>query len=295
MRQPDLEIDLLRTFVTVAEAGSFTTAGDILGRTQSAVSQQVRRLEDIVDRKLFERTSRTVGLTSDGELLLAHACAIITQNDEAMRRMKAPPVEGYLRLGIAEDFVPRQLPVLLARFHKAYPQVRLELMTGLSTMLVERLGDAVLDLVIAKRDAQPQSGRVIWREKLIWVAAPNHDCDRDAHLPIIALPAPCSYRKVMLDVLNSAQRRWRVTCTTHSILGLQTAVAGGMGISVMGQSFLGWGLVEAPSSLALPSLPDTEIAIFGEERAKVELADTLADFLMDSLRHVTARDRLLPL
>lgn len=286
MKQPDLEIDLLRTFLTVSETGSFTAAGDILGRTQSAVSQQVRRLEDIVGKSLFARTSRSVGLTGDGELLLPHAHAIIAQNDEAMRRMKAPLVEGNLRLGVSEDFIPRQLPVLLSRFGRAHPGVRLELMTGLSTVLVGALNEGALDLVIAKRDAQPQSGRVIWREKLVWIAAAECAPDRDATLPLVALPAPCSYRRVMLDVLRGAERSWHVGCTAHSIMGLQAAVLGGLGVSILGRSFLGWGLTEASPALGLPPLPDTEIAVFGEEGARVELADCVVGFLTDALERM---------
>ena len=295
MKQPDLEIDLLRTFVTVAETGSFTSAGDILARTQSAISQQIRRLEGIVGKSLFNRTSRAVVLSADGELLLAHAFAIIARNDETLRIMTAPPIEGRMRLGVAEDFIPRQLPVLLSRFGKAHPQVRLELMTGLSTMLVEKLNAGELDLVIAKRDAQPQAGRVIWREKLVWIASPEFRPDVNGTLPLVALPAPCSYRRIMLDVLRAAQMPWRVSCTVHSIMGLQAAVIGNLGLSVLGRSFLGPGLVEVPEALALPAMPDTEIAVFGEETARLDLADCLVKFLTDALKGLAESGRPLPM
>ena len=295
MKQQDLAIDLLRTFTTVAETGSFTAAGDILGRTQSAISQQIRKLEDIVGKSLFYRTSRAVLLSSDGGLLLAHAYDIIARNDEALRRLTAPPIEGRLRLGVTEDFIPRQLPVLLSRFGKAHPQVQLELMTGLSTMLVEKLNAGDLDLVIAKRDAQPQAGRVIWREKLVWIASPEYKTDSNGTLPLVVLPPPCSYRRVMLDVLRAAQRSWRITCTAHSIMGLQAAVVGNLGLSVLGRSFLGPDLVEAPASLGLPDMPDTEIAVFGEESARVELADCLVTFVTDALEGLTVNGRHLPM
>lgn len=295
MKQPDLEIDLLRTFVAVAETGSFTSAGDILGRTQSAISQQIRRLEGIVGKSLFNRTSRAVVLSADGELLLAHAYAIIARNDEALRLMTAPPIEGFLRLGVAEDFIPRQLPVLLSRFGKAHPQVRLDLMTGLSTMLVEKLNAGDLDLVIAKRDAQPHTGRVIWREKLVWIASPDFRPDVNGTLSLVALPVPCSYRRIMLDVLRAAQLPWRISCTVHSIMGLQAAVIGNLGLSVLGRSFLGPGLVEAPESLALPAMPDTEIAVFGEEATRLDLADCLVKFLTDALEGLTGSGRPLPM
>lgn len=288
MRLPDLDIELLRTFVTVAETRNFTTAGDILGRTQSAVSQQIRRLEDLVGKPLLARTSRSVAPTADGELLLAHAQRIIGLNDDIVRRLRAPAITGSLRLGISEDFIPHQLPRLLSSFGKAHPGVRLELMTGLSTNLVNTLGEGGLDLVIAKRDAQPQSGRVIWRERLIWIAAQDLQLDPSGPLPLVALPPPCSYRRVMLDVLGSAGRHWDIACTTHSITALQAAVAGGLGVSILGRSFMQPGLRELPPDLGLPGLPDTEIALFGEEGAQVNLAHCLVGFLMDSLEAINA-------
>lgn len=290
MKQPDLEIDLLRTFATVAETGNFTTAGDILGRTQSAVSQQVRRLEEIVGKQLFVRTSRTVGLTPDGETLLAHAHGIIAMNDEAIRRIKAPPISGRLRLGVSEDFIPYQLPLLLSWFRKAHPGVHLELMTGLSTFLVAYLGEGKLDLAIAKRDAQPQAGRVIWREPLAWIAPESNVMDEGGTLSLVTLPEPCSYRRVMFDVLRGKGRQWRITCTAHSIMGLQAAVAGGLGISVLGKSFINQGLMEVSPDFGLPALPDTEIAVFGEEGAGIELSGCLVDFITTALKSMHRGD-----
>ena len=283
MRPPDLELDLLRAFTAVAEAGSFTTAGTILRRTQSAVSQQIRRLEDLVGKQLLRRTSRTVVLTPDGESLLAHAQRMLELNDVFVRRMQAPPISGKLRLGVSEDFIPNQLPRLLTMFTRAHPGVHLELMTGLSTGLVQKLGDGRLDLVIAKRDAQPEGGRVLRRERLVWIAAPDVAPEPPAVLPLVALPAPCSYRRVMLDALKGSGRTWTFACTAHSIAGLQAAVSGGLGVSILGGSFMQDGLRELPPELGFPPLPDTEIALFGEERAQPELAEGLVRFLLDSL------------
>src|SRR5262245_13320315 len=118
MRYPDLEIDLLRAFVAVAESGGFTAAAEVVGRSQSAVSQKIQRLEDLLGRRLFERTSRTLSLTKDGEQLLISARRILELNDTAVRSMIEPTTVGTLRLGVTEDFIPRQLPGLLARFKR---------------------------------------------------------------------------------------------------------------------------------------------------------------------------------
>lgn len=284
MRTVNLEMDLLRTFAVVAETLSFTAAGDMLGRTQSAISQQIRRLEDAVGKELLARTSRSVRLTAAGELLLAHAHRAIALNDEAMRRLTAPPIAGHLRLGVSEDFVPLHLSRLLAHFTKAHPLVKLELMTGFSTMLVNALREGQLDLVIAKRDAQPQEGRVIWREQLVWIASCDEPLEVDGPLPLVVLPSPCSYRRVMLDVLGRAGRQWSISCTAHSLMGLQAAVAGGLGISVGARSFLQQGVRALEDVAGLPPLPQMEVALYGESGLPGELVDGLVNFLVEGMR-----------
>ena len=126
MRIPDLDLDLLRCFVAVAEQGGFTSAGGALGLTQSAVSLKVKRLEEVLGRRVLERSSRAVALTRDGEALLGYARRMLALNDEAVRRLVAPAVAGRLRLGVADHFVPRTLAPLLARFARSSPEVRLE-------------------------------------------------------------------------------------------------------------------------------------------------------------------------
>src|SRR5438552_1939676 len=128
----NLDIDLLRSFAAVADTGSFTAAGELVARSQSAVSVQIRRLEEAVGQSVFERTSRSLALTPSGETLLAYARRILDLNDESIRRIAEPPVSGVIRLGITEYFVPSDLPQILKRFVAAYPGVELEVRMGLS-------------------------------------------------------------------------------------------------------------------------------------------------------------------
>src|SRR6476661_7990963 len=139
MRTANLDIDLLRTFAAVADSGSFTAAAELVARTQSAVSVQIKRLEEILGRKVFERTSRSLALTPAGETLLGYARRILELNDESVRRIAEPPVTGVIRLGITEYFVPTELPRLLGRFAAAYPGVELEVRMGLSRDLRESM------------------------------------------------------------------------------------------------------------------------------------------------------------
>jgi DNA-binding transcriptional LysR family regulator len=157
MRYPDLEIDLLRAFTTVAETGSFTAAADVVGRSQSAVSQKIIRLEELLGRPLFNRTSRSLVLTSEGERLLSAARRMLEFNDMAVRTLVEPADVERLRIGISEDFVPHHLPALLGKFATLCPDVRLELMTGLSCNLLAAYDEDRLDVVIARRMAAPSA------------------------------------------------------------------------------------------------------------------------------------------
>ena len=283
MKMPDLEIDLLRAFVAVAETGSFTAAADMIHRSQSAVSQKVLRLEEILGRKVFERTSRSLTLTRDGERLLVAARRMLEFNDSLVREITAPPAAGSVRLGISEDFVPDQLPRLLARFGRLYPDVHLDLMTGLSGDLLAAFDDGRLDAVIAKRDGHGQRGRVIWREPLLWMAAEDFEPDFSKPARLVMLRAPCSYRDIMVAALDSVRRDWVAVCTASSLMGIQAAVAGGLGVTVLSGSMRREGMRALHAPGHWPALPMTEIAVYGETGAHAPLVEALVTFLSENL------------
>jgi len=288
MRYPDLEIDLLRAFVAVAETGGFTAASEVVGRSQSAVSQKVLRLEEIVEKRLFERTSRTLTLTRDGEQFLVTARRILELNDVAIREMREPASVGNLRLGVADDFIPRQLPSMLSRFRRLYPEVHLELMTGLSCNLLATYDTGSLDAVIAKKDGAAQRGRVIWREPLVWMASADYTPDFSRPAPLVMLPPPCTYREVMVQALDSVRRDWFAACTASSLMGIQAAVAGGLGVTVLGHSFVQQGLQILRAPEHWPALPMTEIVLVGEDTAQADLVRPLISFLTGSLSSAMA-------
>lgn len=279
----DLEIDLLRAFVAVADAGSITAGAARVHRTQSAVSQKILRLEEILGRRVFQRSSRALSLTADGERLLGAARQILDLADETVRQFAGPAVAGTLRLGVAEDFIPHQLPRLLARFARSHPGIELELTTGLSCALLAALEDGAVDLAIAKRDGTMQRGRVIWREPLVWIAASGLALDPARPVPLVLLPAPCTYRGLALGALQVAGRAGVVACTASSLMGVQAAVAGGLGVTVLGRSFVQDGLAVLGPREGWPPLPMTEIVLLGEEQAQAHLARPLVSFLTESL------------
>ncbi|GBQ91160.1 transcriptional regulator [Acetobacter nitrogenifigens DSM 23921 = NBRC 105050] len=283
MSYPDLEIDLLRAFVAVAETGSYTAAADVVGRSQSAVSQKVLRLEQLVDRKVFNRTSRSLSLTPAGERLLVVARQMLESNDRAMREFREPTAIGTLRLGISEDFIPGQLPRLLARFSRLYPGVVIDLATALSRDLLDAYDAGKLDAVIAKRDGPAQRGRIIWREPLVWMAAADYELDFSKPARLVMLPRPCSYRELMVSSLDAVRREWMIVATASSLMGVQAAVSGGLGVTLLGRSFVqpGMQILQAPEHW--PALPMTEIVVLGEDGAAVNLIQPLVTFLTESL------------
>ncbi|BAI70990.1 lysR-like transcriptional regulator [Azospirillum sp. B510] len=283
MSLPDLEIDALRAFVTVAEAGGFTAAADRLGRTQSAISVKIKKLEETLGRRVFERTSRSLALTHDGELLMGYARRLLDLNDETVRRFAEPAAEGELRLGVADYFLADHLPHVLRRFAKLHPRLHIDVRVGLCGELVSALDGGELDLAISRRDTGDGRGRGFWSEPLRWVAAPGLEIPADSPLPFCALPAPCVFRNRGLAALGEAGRSWRVVYTSGSVLGVQAAVRAGLGVAVLSESSIPDGMRRLGPEDGLPELGDVDMAIFGETPRNRHLAEALVGFLLDGL------------
>ena len=173
MPRIDLDSDLLRCFVAVADARGFTAAGDLIGLTQSGISVRIRNLEERLGRRLFERTSRSVSLTEDGEVLLSYARRMVDLNDEAIGRLTGAQTQGRLRVGLADYVKPSLMPQLLGRFNRLHPGVTMEMRTGLSMDLLPGYEQGELDVVIAGRGMVFKDGGLLYRDALVWVAAPG--------------------------------------------------------------------------------------------------------------------------
>ncbi|SIT34921.1 LysR family transcriptional regulator [Paraburkholderia piptadeniae] len=280
-----LDLDLLRAFVAVAESGSFTAAAHVVGRSQSAVSQKVLRLEDALNVRVFERTSRSLKLTHEGERVLAAGRRLLAQYDAFIRELQEPPQPTRLRLGVSENLVQSQLPLILARFGQRFPSVQLDLTAGSSQDLIDGHEAGLLDVVFArrKREGSPHRGRVIWREPLVWLAAKSYRSDPTRPAPLIMMPPPCAYREVMTETLDAARREWSVACTASNLLGVQAAVVGGLGVTALGKSFLQNGMKILPTSAQWPALPASEVAVIGEDPAKQFIVEPLVSMFVEVL------------
>jgi len=239
-----LEFDLLRAFVAVAECGGFRRAAERLHLTQSTVSQQIRRLELETGRSLFRRNTRTVALTDDGEMLLGDARRLLQLEEAARRRLTAPRLDQ------------------LGRFARLHPNVRLEVLVGVSAELIEQFDAGGLDVVLAKRPWGTSRGRFVWREPLVWAAAETFDLAPGAILPLALFREHSVSRDAALDAFRNSERPWHIVYTSPSLTGVRAAALAGLAVTPLPASAVGPGLRILGELEGLPPLPDLEFAIF---------------------------------
>lgn len=262
----NLDLDLVRTFVTIAATGNFTRAAETMRRQQSTISLQVQRLESVLGQKLMERTPRAVRLTSEGESFLGYARRLLDLNDEVVSRINEPQMHGVVRLGTPEDFATRHLPDVLARFTRAYPAVALEVTCDLTLNLLQRFRKGAFDLTLIKREraAENPGGIRVWREPLVWVTSERDFGSMQGPLPLVVSPTPCVYRKRATEALDKVRRGWRIAYTCGSLAGSLAAVKAGLGVTVLPKDMVPSGL-HVIDGRPLPDLKDTEIALLHRE------------------------------
>lgn len=282
-----LDLELLNTLVCVVDEGSFTRAGERVHRTQSTVSQQVRKLEELVGKTLLlrDRTGSQVTLTEHGELLAQYARRLLALSQEAQDALASDVKLAPLRIGVPEDFDARRMSAMLSGFVKAQPGVRLETVAGMSADLQQKLAAGEIDIALLKRE--PGSGECLasWRESLVWVrskdSAPPLRADDDEPVPLALFPHGCVYRQRAIRSLDKAQRRWRIAFGSHSLTGIQAAVSSGLGISVLPTTAV---LPEHRVCRNMPALPPTELALVSSGGVLNAVQTALVDFLREEVR-----------
>ena len=223
----------LAGFVAVAEACSFSVAAKRVGRTQSTVSAQVARLEDDLGVRLFDRTTRSVRITEDGQRLLHDARRFLRLEAQIIDRFAAAPLDGTVRLGASDDLASgHALAALAARFCRAHPRIRLVVTVGNGFDLADRARAGALDLAVAKMAVPPADAVVLWRDTVVWAAAPDFDLAAE-DLPLAVFPEPCLYRVAATAALSAADRTWRIVYESPSFGGLLAAVDQGIAAAPM--------------------------------------------------------------
>ncbi|PDT80257.1 LysR substrate-binding domain-containing protein [Sinorhizobium sp. BJ1] len=273
------KLEQLRCFVAVAEDGGFSRAAARLHLTQSAVSAQIRRLEDQAGCQLLTRSTRSVALTPEGERLLGYARAILRLNEDAHAGVAASRFVGKVRIGASEDLASTWLPRTLRRFKALHPEVLLEVDVGIPTNLFTALDDERLDVVIGSRCRGEGRGWRLWREPLVWAFAEHDRIVSPEPIPLAFFPEPCPYREAAIESLAESQRPWRIAYTSPSIAGVRAAALAGLAVTPLPRSSLCGGLVELGPEVGLPVLPDAEFLIAVNEAKSFGAVRTLADMI----------------
>jgi DNA-binding transcriptional LysR family regulator len=309
--QVNLDIAALRTLVIGMELGSFARAADRVGRSTSAVSAQIKKLEEQAGAPLFRKSGRGLALTDAGEVMLDYARRLVGLNDEAAVATRGLDMEGWIRLGLQEDFGEALLPQLLARFARAHPKVRIEARVARNTDLQERFDAGQLDLALlwdgsvdergqggAARPRAQTSREVIARPRMVWIASatapvPPHagradDASEQEPLPLVAFDRPCLFTHAAVNALDRARIPWRLVFTSPSLSGLWAASAAGLGINVRTPYGLPASVQVLDAKAAgLPSLPSVPLVLLKRPGETQPLADRLSIMMRDYIQRET--------
>ena len=282
-----LDIDLLRSFAVIAEVKALSRAAARVGRTQSALSQQMKRLEEIVDQPLFQRTGRGVVLTNPGERLLVHAQRILRLHDEAMADLCGKGLSGSIRFGCPDDYAAVFLPALLRQFSRQHPQAQVEVVCGPTPRLIEQLDMRAVDLALislpeerkAERKADSTNDDIIRREPLVWIGYPGLDAAQFEPLPL-ALSDPDTLDHIAAcAALQRARRAYRVAYASSSLAGLIALVRSGQAFAVMTQTAVPPDLAILSGDPSLPALPAVGITLRFERKRPSLLVTAFAEHI----------------
>jgi DNA-binding transcriptional LysR family regulator len=272
----------LQCFISVAETGSFTKAAERVRRTQSAVSQQIAKLEKALGHPLIIR-AKNLSLTPQGEVFLGYARKIFTLHSEAMDRFKEPELAGEVRFGLPEDFVTFFLSDVLADFSRIHPRITLNIECDLTLNLYDRFKNKEFDLVLVKMNSPKDfpNGVEVWSEPLRWVGDKNL-IEINNPVPLVLSPHPCVYRTSAISALENAKRTWRIIFTSPSYAGTLAAVRAGMGITIMPNHMIPEDLHAIPASL-LPKLLDNHVSIL-KDLPDNPAVNSLEEFIVKKLK-----------
>jgi DNA-binding transcriptional LysR family regulator len=253
------DTELLRTLIAVADSGGFTHAARILHSTQSTVSAQIQRLEEVAGSPLFIRSTRTVRLTSAGETLLGYARTILRLNEDARLRLSGARHAGRVRIGANEDLTDSWLPEVLHRFVSQHPEIEVELEIGIGPRLFELVDSQELDLAIGSFCKGRNEGRRLWSDSLVW--AFSEEVEVPNELPLAFFPEPCPYREAAIRALAVTPRRWRIASTSSSLAGVRVTALAGLAITPLPLQTMRPGLRILGAKHKMPRLPEIEYVL----------------------------------
>jgi DNA-binding transcriptional LysR family regulator len=280
----DLDLSLLRTFVAIVDTGGVTSAGRAVGRTQSAITHQINRLEAQLGRAVFNQNRRSITLTADGEILLEYARAMLRLSEEAKARFAAPGVAGQVTLGTPDLYAAYLLPEVLGRFSRAYPEIEIQLHCRRSVHLHAELARDRLDIAILTEQPDLHAGEIVRAEPLIWVAGRGARPELDDPVPLAVLPSGSVYRQRALEALGAAGRRWAIRTVSDTIAGLQAAVFARLAVSVFPLCAMAPGMRRLGEDEGMPKLPDINLVLLRRPAGISDAAEHLAQYISRELQ-----------
>lgn len=275
----NIDIALLRAFIAVVESGSVTGAASLLSLTQAAVSQQLKRLEELFDTELFERQHKRLTLKPNGERLLAHAQRMIALNDEVWGAMSAPAYEGEVRLGVPHDIVGPYLPPILRRFDKAWPRVRVSMKCTTTPQLLGLLRQGAIDLTLTTEEKCGRNGETLIEDDLVWIGAVNGQAHRRRPLPISLGDEKCEFRRSVLKALADAGCDWRPVCEVSSMEPLLASMEADLAVGPLLRRSAPDYLRVIEGEPSLPRLPTFLINMYLPPARRSDIAVELASHI----------------
>lgn len=283
-----LDVDQLKTFLAIVDTGSFTRAADVVFKTQSAVSMQMKRLEERIGRAIFARDGRGNRLTEDGERLLDYARRIVHISREAVSAFADDALTGRVRLGVPDDYAERYLPEILARFSRSNPRVEVSVVCEPTSHLVTFVERDELDLAIITHASRKPVGEIIRQEPLLWVTSQRSLVHEEAVIPLALGTGVCEWRETAVGRLEQIGRPNRVLYSSCNFTAVGAAVLAGLAISVLPESALRPGMRVLTQADGFPPLPTCKIALLRNTASLTETAQALADHIVASLDNMSS-------
>jgi DNA-binding transcriptional LysR family regulator len=279
---PSIDSELLRTFVAIADEGGYTKAGEVVNRTQSAVSMQMKRLEeDVVRRPLFLKDGRTISFTAEGQVLLGYARRILKLHSEVFNTLREPHMVGTVKIGTPDDYVMRFLPGILQRFAQAYPLVQVEVHCESSSQLLQRQD---LDLSIVTREPGKEIGQILRQERFVWAVGAGFCPQEQTTMPLAMFNTDCFCRQWAINALHASGREFRVAYTSASLSAIMAVVSAGLAVTAQLQSLITSDLEVLGEQHGLPQLPSASIVLLRNPNNPSPITECLADHIAEGFR-----------
>jgi len=278
----NLDLDTLRTFAVAHELGGLAQAAERLGRTPSAISLQMKRLQDALGTPLLRKRGRGLALTEAGEVVLAYARRILSLNDELLETMQGANLAGNIRIGCPQDFASI-LPLVLSQFASLYPRMQVELLVEGNGTLADAIEKSRIDLAVIIGHDDRAAARTVGQLDIVWISSESFEVPENQLLPLAVLGPQCAFRKLAIQQLEAARIPYRIAASSASLDGLWAAMLGGIGITARTSLSLRDGLVAARSKEKLPQLGSVPVTLHRNADSSGVATDRMESLLLEAL------------